>query len=92
MKNSKRTILLLAGLGLALLGLSGCSSSGYPANVSTSVGYSYGPGYYDPWYHHGYGYYGGGAVIVNPPAHRPPGGNRPGNLPSMPSTPRPRPR
>jgi hypothetical protein len=84
-------ILLLSTLFLLLgLGLGGCDSPGYSGSSSSSVhmGYSYGMGYYDPWYRHGYY---GPPVIVNPPP-RPPRPDRPVHLPSYPTNPRPTPR
>jgi len=92
MKKLIRPFILLAGLGLMLFGLSGCDSAGYPTSSSMHVSYGYyGGGYYDPWYR--YPYYGGGTIIVNPPASRPPVDRpRPTPLPSMPTGPRPTPR
>jgi hypothetical protein len=95
MKAFIRTLLILAGLALILMGLSGCDSPGYnyPSSGGTSVymGYGYGSGFYDPWYGHGH-YGGGGVIIVNPPAQRPVG---PSQLPAygggLPSGPRPTP-
>jgi hypothetical protein len=93
MRINRRTILAFAGIGLLLLGINGCSSPGYPTSSSSSVGYSYGSGFYDPWYGrpYGYPYYGGGTVIINPPSHRPPP-DRPVTLPAIPPGPRPIPR
>jgi hypothetical protein len=62
---------LVFGLALALAMLVGCESN--PGNVSTSVGFYYGTGFYDPWYYGGVYY--PPDVIVTPP----PGGGGPDN-------------
>ena len=87
MKRSNRKAMLLGLLAFIVLGLGGCGSSNYaPSSTSGYVGYSYGMGYYDPWYHHGYY---GRPVYVNPPSRPRP--DRPVNLPARPVTPRPTP-
>ena len=87
MKKLNRSYILLAFLGLLVLVLPGCSSGGSSSSSGSAYYGGYGPGYYDPWYRHGY-YGGGGTVIVRPPPNRP---DRPVHLPSRPTTPRPSP-
>jgi len=65
---------LAFGSALALMILAGCESN--PGSVSTSVGFYYGTGFYDPWYYGG-AYY-PPDVIVTPPPENP--GN-PGDQP-----------
>ena len=66
----KRTIILLALLGLFSGFMAGCGSSDYYGTSGyISTGYGYGmhdPFFYDPWYGHG-----GGTIIVTPPPSRP---------------------
>jgi len=70
---------------VVMLALSGCTSDGYSGGgVSTSVGVSYGYGYYGPGYYGGY-YEPYPPVVVVPPdgrPDRPDGGNRPTTLPA----------
>jgi hypothetical protein len=60
------------GLALLLAMFTGCESN--PGNVSTSVGFYYGTGFYDPWYYGG-GYYPPDCVVT--PPERPDDGPRP---------------
>jgi len=78
---------IACGSAAAMLALSGCTSDGYGGGGSTSVGVSYGYGYYGPGYYGGY-YEPYPPVVVVPPdgrperPDRPDGGNRPTTLPA----------
>jgi hypothetical protein len=82
---------------LALGGVIGCESSG-SSSYHVSTGYYGGPGWDDPYYYESCCH--GDVIVGRPPGYRPgdrPGGpgHRPpsaGQLPSMPSRPRPAPR
>lgn len=93
MKRSTTTRAIgLAAATSCLIGLAGCSSSGYDSggSVHGSVSMYYGAGYYDPW-HYGPGYP-PPVIVVPPPVQRPPSVvPRPQPLPARP-TPRPTPR
>jgi hypothetical protein len=61
------------GSVLALGIFAGCENN--PGTVSTSVGFYYGTGFYDPWYYGG-AYYPPDCVVT-PPPERPDDGPRP---------------
>lgn len=87
MKRIHRKAMLLGLLAFIIFGMGGCGSSNYaPSSTSGYVGYSYGAGFYDPWYRHGYY---GRPIYVNPPSRPKP--DRPVHLPARPVTPRPTP-
>jgi hypothetical protein len=96
MKHLKTGFKLAAALVFALTLLTGCQSSD-GGGPSASGGVYYGVGFYDPWYHGGYGYYRPG-MIRPPPPNRPvvpmnpsvrPPSPPPRPMPSIPSMPRP---